>query len=165
MNITRYRTRFFLNFFWFFKNIRYNNRAFLDENPENAFCSLKTLRIFGQAMNIFVGNLNFTTNEDSIQELFEPFGEITSVNVITDRETGRSRGFAFVQMPNVDEARAAMTALDGKELDGRNIRVNEARERTDRPSRGGGGGGDRDRRGGGGGGRGGRGHAGGNRNY
>jgi len=116
-------------------------------------------------MNIFVGNLNFTTNEDSIQELFEPFGEITSVNVITDRETGRSRGFAFVQMPNVDEARAAMTALDGKELDGRNIRVNEARERTDRPSRGGGGGGgDRDRRGGSGGGRGGRGHT-GNRNY
>ena len=99
-------------------------------------------------MNIFVGNLNFTTSEESIQELFVPYGEVTSASVITDRETGRSRGFAFVQMPNVNEARAAMMALDGKELDGRNIRVNEARERTDRPTRGGGGG---DRRGSGGG--------------
>ena len=92
-------------------------------------------------MNIFVGNLSYTSTEESIRALFEPFGEIASVRIITDRLTGRSRGFGFVEMPSDEEARSAMTALDGQELDGRQIRVNEARQRTDR--RGGGGGGRR----------------------
>ena len=85
-----------------------------------------------QQMNIFVGNLDYATTEDSLHGLFSPHGEVASVNVITDRDTGRSRGFAFVEMPNDDEARAAIAALDGIELDGRTIKVNEARPREDR---------------------------------
>lgn len=83
-------------------------------------------------MNIFVGNLNYTTTEESIRGLFTPHGEVDSVNIITDRDTGRSRGFGFVEMPNDDEARAAIDALDGADLDGRTIKVNEARPRDDR---------------------------------
>jgi len=83
-------------------------------------------------MNIFVGNLSYTTTEDSVRSLLTPHGEVESVNLITDRETGRSRGFCFVEMPNEKEARAAIAALDGSELDGRTIKVNEARPRDDR---------------------------------
>jgi RNA recognition motif-containing protein len=83
-------------------------------------------------MNIFVGNLSYTTTEDSVRSLITPHGEVESVNLITDRETGRSRGFCFVEMPNEKEARAAIAALDGSELDGRTIKVNEARPRDDR---------------------------------
>ena len=90
-------------------------------------------------MNIFVGNLSYTTDEDAIRALFEPHGEVTSVNVIKDRETGRARGFAFVEMSNNEEARAAIAAINDTDLDGRTIKADEARERTDR--RGGGGGG------------------------
>ena len=86
-------------------------------------------------MNIFVGNLNFTTTSDSLQELFVPFGEITSANIIMDRETGRSRGFGFVEMPNDAQARKAIAALDGKDLEDRQLKVNEARERETRPRR------------------------------
>jgi RNA recognition motif-containing protein len=91
-------------------------------------------------MNIFVGNLSYASGEDSIRSLFAVYGEVESVKVIVDRETGRSRGFGFVEMPNDDEARAAVEALDGKELEGRALRVNEARPRQDRRTGGGGGG-------------------------
>ncbi len=74
---------------------------------------------------MYVGNLAFQSTEDDIQQLFGEFGEVLSVNLITDRETGRSRGFAFVEMP-ADNAKTAMDSLNGTELDGRSLRVNEA---------------------------------------
>ena len=83
-------------------------------------------------MNIFVGNLSYSTTEDTVRSLVSAHGEVESVNLITDRDTGRSRGFCFVEMPNDDEARAAIDALDGQDLDGRTIKVNEARPREDR---------------------------------
>ena len=98
-------------------------------------------------MNIFVGNLPFSATDQSVRELFEPFGEVDSVNIIKDRETNRSRGFGFVEMSNSAEAQAAINDLNGKEMDGRALNINEARERG---SRGGGGGGGRGGYGGGG---------------
>jgi RNA recognition motif-containing protein len=86
-------------------------------------------------MNIFVGNLNYSSVEESVRTLFEPYGEVNSVKVITSPETGRSRGFAFVEMPDDAEAKAAIKALDGKELDRRPLKINEARERAVRPVR------------------------------
>ncbi len=89
-------------------------------------------------MNIFVGNLSYRSTDDSLRAAFEAYGEVESAKIITSRETGRSRGFGFVEMPNDEEAKAAIAALDGKDLDGRSIRVNEARskgERRDRPPR------------------------------
>jgi len=93
--------------------------------------------------NLFVGNLSFQTSESDLRALFEPFGAITRVHMATDRETGRARGFAFVEMANDGEAAKAMTALDGKEVGGRNLKVNEARPRAERgaPRSSGGGGG------------------------
>ena len=85
---------------------------------------------------LYVGNLPFTTNEEELREVFERHGTVSSVNVITDRETGRPRGFAFVEMDEASAADDAMRALDGSDLGGRNLRVNEAQDR-----RGGGGGG------------------------
>ena len=79
--------------------------------------------------NLFVGNLNFQTTESDLRALFEPFGQIGRVHIATDRETGRARGFAFVEMANDDEAKKAMASLDGKEVGGRNVKVNEARPR------------------------------------
>ncbi len=84
--------------------------------------------------NLFVGNLSFQTTESDLRDLFAPLGQITRIHMATDRETGRARGFAFVEMANDDEAKRAMAALDGKELGGRNIKVNEARPRTGRPA-------------------------------
>ena len=87
-------------------------------------------------MNIFVGNLSYNTSEDDLREAFEAFGQVESARVIQDRETQRSRGFGFVEMPNDDEARAAMEAMEGKEMDGRPLKVNEARPRVEkRPPR------------------------------
>ena len=83
-------------------------------------------------MNIFVGNLSYSTQEDAVRTLFEQHGEVASAKVITSQESGRSRGFGFVEMPNDDEARAAIEALDGTELDGRPLKVNEAQARTER---------------------------------
>ena len=77
--------------------------------------------------SLFVGNMSFQTSESELRELFAPFGQVTRVHMAMDRETGRARGFAFVEMPNDAEAAAAMTALDGKEVGGRNLKVNEAR--------------------------------------
>ncbi len=82
--------------------------------------------------NLFVGNMSFQTTESDLRALFEPFGQITRVHLATDRETGRARGFAFVEMPNDEEAARAMAALDGKEVGGRNLKVNEARPRAER---------------------------------
>jgi RNA recognition motif-containing protein len=101
-------------------------------------------------MNIYVGNLSFTTTEADIKEAFQAFGEVSSCNVIMDKYSGQSRGFGFVEMPNKDEAQKAMSALNGKDLKGRTLKVNEAKARTERP---GGGGGGRGGFGGGGGGR------------
>jgi cold-inducible RNA-binding protein len=81
--------------------------------------------------NLFVGNMSFQTTEGDLRALFEPFGQITRVHLAMDRETGRARGFAFVEMPNDAEAAKAIADLDGKELGGRNIKVNEARPKTE----------------------------------
>ncbi len=99
--------------------------------------ALRVLREDALGKNIYVGNISFSTTEDELRDLFEEFGTIDSVNVITDRETGRPRGFAFIEMQDQGGADKAIQALDGRELGGRTLRVNEARER----SRGGGGGG------------------------
>lgn len=108
--------------------------------------------------NLFVGNMNFQMTETDLRGLFEPFGQVTRVHIAMDRETGRARGFGFVEMPNDDEAAKAISALDGKEVSGRNLKVNEARPREGGGSRGqrGGFGGNREGRGGYGGGGGGR---------
>ena len=82
--------------------------------------------------NIFVGNLTFQTTEGDLSDLFKAFGQVTRVHVAIDRETGRSRGFAFVEMPNDDEAARAIASLDGKDVGGRNLKVNEARPKTER---------------------------------
>jgi cold-inducible RNA-binding protein len=87
--------------------------------------------------NLFVGNMSFQTTEADLTALFQPFGQIGRIHIVTDRETGRARGFAFVEMPNDAEAAKAIAALDGKELGGRNLKVNEARPKTDRPRSGG----------------------------
>jgi len=97
--------------------------------------------------NLFVGNMSFQTTESELQALFEQYGEVTRVQVMTDRDTGRARGFAFVEMANDEDAAKAIAALNGKEFGGRQLNVNEARPK---PERGAGGGGPR-----GGGGRGG----------
>jgi RNA recognition motif-containing protein len=99
--------------------------------------------------NIYVGNLSFDTTQDALQRLFQAHGEVTSVNVITDRDTGRPRGFAFVEMATDQAANAAISALDGQELDGRTIKVNEAKPRAPRSGGFGGGGGRGGNRGGG----------------
>ena len=92
-------------------------------------------------MNIYVGNLPFETTEDSLQVTFTEYGEVSTARVITDRMTGRSRGFGFVEMPDNAQAEAAIKGLNGKDIDGRTLTVNEARPREDNGGRGGGGGG------------------------
>ncbi len=84
--------------------------------------------------NIFVGNLDFGASEESLRSLFEAHGTVERVNLVTDRDTGRSRGFAFVEMTNSAEADQAIAALNGVELGGRALNVNEARPKTDRSS-------------------------------
>lgn len=106
--------------------------------------------------NLFVGNLNFQTGESELTELFKGFGQVSRVHIAMDRETGRARGFAFVEMPNDEEAAAAIAGLNGKEVGGRKLNVNEARPKGEggggggRPSGGGGSGGNRGGGGGGG---------------
>ena len=108
-------------------------------------------------MNIYVGNLSYQITEDELKVAFEAFGNVDAARIITDRNTGRSKGFAFVEMPDRDQALAGIEGLNGTELSGRNITVNEARPRPERNDRrggfgGGDGGGGRGRRGGFGGG-------------
>jgi RNA recognition motif-containing protein len=83
-------------------------------------------------MNIFVGNIPFSANADAIRQLFERFGVVDNVNLITDRETGRFRGFGFVEMPDDNEASTAIEAMHGADMDGRSLTVNEARPREPR---------------------------------
>jgi cold-inducible RNA-binding protein len=89
--------------------------------------------------NIFVGNLDFGATESSIRSLFEPYGAVDRVNLVTDRDTGRSRGFAFVEMSDSGQADQAIAALNGTQLDGRALNVNEARPKTEGGGRQGGG--------------------------
>jgi RNA recognition motif-containing protein len=92
-------------------------------------------------MNIYVGNLSFDTTEEDLRQAFEGHGEVSKVNIITDKFSGKSRGFGFVEMPTKGEAEAAMAGLNGQELNGQTLNVNEARPRTERS-----GGGSRERR-------------------
>ena len=84
-------------------------------------------------MNIYVGNVSYRLDDAKLEELFAEFGEVSSARIITDRETGRSKGFGFVEMPNQEEGEAAIKELDGVDNEGRNLRVNEARPREERP--------------------------------
>jgi len=96
--------------------------------------------------NLFVGNMSFQTTEGDLRTLFEPYGEITRIHIVQDRDTGQARGFAFVEVADDAEAAKAISALNGKEVAGRALKVNEATPRPERGgSRGGGGGGFRDR--------------------
>jgi RNA recognition motif-containing protein len=101
---------------------------------------------------LYVGNLSFNTSNQDLIDLFSAAGTVTSANVVEDRETGRSRGFGFVEMASSDDAQAAISELNGKEVDGRALKVNEAKPREDRGGFGGGGGGGRGRGNSGGGG-------------
>ena len=92
-------------------------------------------------MNIYIANISYGATEDGLREAFEQYGEVSSAAIIKDRDTGRSRGFGFVEMPNREEGEKAIENLDGYPLDGRPLKVNEARPREDRGNRGGGGGG------------------------
>ncbi len=106
-------------------------------------------------MNIYVANLPYSTDDDDLQGLFQAYGSVDKATVIKDRDTGRSRGFGFVEMSNDDEARAAIEGMNNTDMGGRPLTVNEARERTERPAGGGGYGGGGGSRGGSGGGYGG----------
>jgi RNA recognition motif-containing protein len=112
------------------------------------------LEIFLMGTKIYVGNMSFDVDNMSLDELFKPFGSVVSAQVIMDRDSGRSKGFGFVEMGSEEEAQAAITALNGKEVNGRALTVNEAKPREDKPRSGGGGfrGGSRGGFGGGGGG-------------
>ena len=101
--------------------------------------------------NIFVGNLSFGTTEDVVRSMFEAYGAVDRVSIVTDRDTGQPRGFGFVEMSNNTEGDRAISELNGREVDGRALNINEARPKEDRGG-GGGGGGYRGRSGGGGGG-------------
>jgi len=96
--------------------------------------------------NIFVGNLSFGATEDAVRSMFEAYGTVEKVNLITDRDTGQARGFGFVEMSVNADADRAIAELNGRELDGRALNVNEARPKTDRGGSGGGGGGRRNNR-------------------
>lgn len=87
---------------------------------------------------IFVGNLSYSATEVALRSLFEAYGSVESVNIVTDRDSGQPRGFGFVEMTNDAEAANAINGLNGKDLEGRTLNVNEARPKTDRPSGGGG---------------------------
>lgn len=101
-------------------------------------------------MNIYVSNLSFNVQDEDLREFFTPYGEVTSAKIITDKFTGKSRGFGFVEMPDTAAAQKAIAELDNGTVEGRNIKVMEARPKEDRPARSGGGGGFRnDNRGGG----------------
>ncbi len=90
------------------------------------------------AKKIYVGNLSFNTNDEQLNNIFKPFGVVTSARVITDKFTSRSRGFGFVEMENNEEADKAIAALNGKDVDGRALKVSEAQPREDKPRGGGG---------------------------
>jgi RNA recognition motif-containing protein len=125
-------------------------------NPE-VFCIKFLKRKEVNSMNIYAGNLSFDVTEDELKELFKPYGEVTEVRLIMDKFSGKTKGLGFVEMPSKEEAEKAIAELNGKDMGGRAITVNEAKPKVDRGGRGGGRGG----YGGGGGGRGGYGGGGG----
>ncbi len=86
-------------------------------------------------MNIYVGNLAYTATEETLKQLFEEFGQVTTAKIITDKFTGSSRGFGFIEMLSEEEGQQAITELNGKDFEGRNLTVNEARPRESRPPR------------------------------
>lgn len=86
-------------------------------------------------MNIYVGNLSYSMNRDELRAVFAPYGEVSAARVVMDRDTDRSKGFGFVEMPNNDEANKAIEALNGQDIGGRKLVVNEARPREERPMR------------------------------
>ncbi len=88
-------------------------------------------------MNIYVGNLSFETSEDDLRRVFEEFGQVANVTILKDKFSGKSRGFGFVEMPAGEEGQAAVTGLDGKEIQGRALKVNEARPKTEQADGGG----------------------------
>ena len=92
-------------------------------------------------MNIYVGNLSYSMTEEALKDLFAAYGEVTSAKIIIDKMTGKSKGFGFVEMATSDDAQTAISELNGKEIDGRQIRISEARSRDEAPRRTGGGGG------------------------
>jgi len=94
-----------------------------------------------KSVKIYVGNLSFNTTEDQLRGVFEEHGEVESCALITDRDSGRSKGFAFIEMPNADQAKTAMDSMNGSDLDDRTLTVNEARPKTDNRGGGYGGGG------------------------
>src|SRR6476659_11088114 len=98
-------------------------------------------KTYSMAMKLYVGNLSFQTSSEDLQQLFSQAGTVESASVVEDRDTGRSRGFGFVEMASKEEGEAAISQFNGKEFNGRNLTVNEARPREDRGNRGGGGGG------------------------
>jgi RNA recognition motif-containing protein len=100
-------------------------------------------------MNIYIGNMSYEVTEEDLQQAFEAFGQVESVNIIKDKFSGRSKGFGFVEMPDKANAQSAINELNGKELKGRTLNVNEARPRTESSGGGGGYGGGRGGRGGG----------------
>lgn len=89
-------------------------------------------------MKIYIGNMSYDTTEEKLRQAFEGYGEVVSVNIIMDRDSGRPKGFGFIEMAGQDEAQAAISGLNGQEMDGRTVNVNEAKPKTD--NRGGGGG-------------------------
>jgi len=100
------------------------------EQPAAYFCSKEDFLNMGK--KLYVGNLPYSMNDQKLNEVFSAYGEVVSAKVITDYESGRSKGFGFVEMANDNDAATAIQQLDGKELDGRNVRVNEARPKEDR---------------------------------
>jgi len=94
--------------------------------------NIPNIRKGGRKVNIYVGNLSYDVKEDELRQAFESFGEVYSVNIIKDRYSGRPKGFGFVEMPNENEARAAIKGINGTVMNGREIRVNEARPREKR---------------------------------
>lgn len=95
-------------------------------------CSLAAGKVF---MNIYVGNMSYSMSEDELRDAFATYGTVTSARLVMDRETGRPKGFGFVEMPNDNEANAAIEALNGTEMGGRELKINEARPREERPRR------------------------------
>src|ERR1700722_16574787 len=137
---------------------RFSGRCSRPASPPHRACT-STAQCRGPRLkNIFVGNLSFNTSEEELRQMFEPFGQVDRVSIMTDRDTGRSRGFGFVEMASNEDGEKAITALNGSQVGGRTLNVNEARPKTEHAGGGGrdrgGRGGDRGGRGGGGGGRG-----------
>jgi RNA recognition motif-containing protein len=91
--------------------------------------------LVGVKMNIYVGSLSYDATEDEVRDVFSPYGEISSISIITDKYSGKSKGFGFVEMPKQEEAEEAIKCLDESEMKGRNIKVNEARPKEERPKR------------------------------